>query len=69
VSKQIEAKKRQRWQAKQFLPVCGNCEHFQFDTKATSWGATKEINMRCTLGGFATKKMSGCDLFAAKREE
>ncbi len=61
MSKQGEAKELQGWRKKG--PVCGNCKLFtseerKVDTGYGKW--IKEINLRCSHGGFKTGKSSWC---------
>lgn len=70
MSKQSEAKAAQGYVDKiKQLPVCMSCVHFALDTVAREdvFGATfmRERNLRCTLGGFAVKKMGTCRKFQA----
>ena len=69
MSKQSEAKARQRYVEKPIQSVCSNCEHFRsnkepFDGVFGEW--TRESNLRCTLGGFAVKKTATCDCWRVK---
>lgn len=48
---------------------CGNCVHFKSEQEPVIGqlrgyglpGRTKEVNLRCTLGGFAVKKTACCN--------
>lgn len=65
MSKQSEAKKHQGYVPKVIPTVCGNCKHYE--SKVTerngAFGGVwhDESERRCGLGGFAVKKMGGCN--------
>lgn len=65
VSKQSEAKERQGYVAKVIPMVCSNCKHYESKVTAREgvfgdvWN--DESEKRCGLGGFAVKKMGGCN--------
>lgn len=69
MSKQLEAKKIQGYVEKN-TKICSACQFFALDaikevTRFATW--TEENNLRCTLGGFAVKKMATCNEFEAKK--
>lgn len=69
MSKQSEAKERQGYVPKAVPRTCTNCSRLIFDSvlMKTPWSSyTKDTNLRCTLGGFAVKKMGTCNLFQMK---
>lgn len=70
MSKQINAKLAQGYCNKPVHPVCSNCKNFASDmvTRPSVCGGTwtDEKNIRCTLGGFAVKKMATCKMFKDK---
>ena len=43
---------------------CGNCKHFEFDTKTFRNGYVLEKNLRCGIGGFKVNKTARCDNWA-----
>ena len=67
MSKQSEAKIQQGYVDKAVPKTCGQCLHFTSDTvtRTTIWleAYTIESNLRCSIGGFAVKKMATCNLF------
>jgi len=67
MSKQSDAKNEQNYRG---VPdTCANCGHYEsqmventynaWNGKQTSW--TEEKGKRCSIGGFAVKKMATCD--------
>ena len=74
MSKKSEAKEKQGYVAKPVPKPCMNCANFLFDRVqvrlGTSWhpeGWFEDKNMRCSLGGFAVKKMGTCNEWRAKQ--
>lgn len=65
VSKQSEARVRQGYVAKVLPMVCSNCKHYEskVTTREGVLGGVwhDESEKRCGLGGFAVKKMGGCN--------
>ncbi len=65
MSKQSEAKERQGYVAKVIPMVCGNCKHYDSkitERKSVFGGVWRdESEKRCGLGGFAVKKIGGCN--------
>lgn len=60
-SKQAKAKEIQGW-TKDF-PCCENCEYFKSTVEnfSNAYGTfPKSRNMKCSVGGFATKKRCWC---------
>ena len=73
MSTQSEAKKRQRYIPKYQPQVCGNCRNFTCASvqiaEGTSWqpeGWWQDKNLRCTIGGFAVKKLGTCNEWTPK---
>lgn len=63
MSKQSEAKERQEYTPKFIPSVCSNCAHFRSEFEQHTYGSatwTKEVNLRCGIGGFAVKKGGSC---------
>jgi hypothetical protein len=59
-----EAKVKQGYVEKPVHAKCSNCKYFQSEEKVEegyymAW--TKEVNLRCGLGGFAIKKQGVCN--------
>ena len=59
-----EAKAKQGYIEKPIHAKCSNCKYFQSEEKEEEgyymiW--TKEVNLRCGLGGFAIKKQGVCN--------
>lgn len=62
--------------AQGYVPVappkcCSVCKNFAMTTTETTnnYGTwIKESNLRCTIGGFAVKKMAVCLLFISKEK-
>lgn len=74
MSKQSEAKSKQKYIAKPTPKTCANCIHFKSDKEViksmySSNQYTKESNLRCGIGGFAVKKMATCNQFEEKKNE
>ena len=69
MSKQSEAKEKQGYTPKAIPQTCANCASFQMDVvDVPGWdgkpsGYKKETNLKCSIGGFAVKKMGTCDEF------
>lgn len=67
MSKQSDAKKRQGYNPEASQRVCGKCFYFQSDKveqlgyNGKPNGYILEKNLRCTLGGFAVKKLALCN--------
>lgn len=65
MSKQSESKERQCYVAKVIPMVCSNCKHYQSTVTAREGvlGGVyyEESEKRCGLGGFAVKKLGGCN--------
>lgn len=71
MSKQSEAKSRQKYVDKLIPCTCSNCAHFRFEKKTAPGQCgypdyVSYINFRCGIGGFAVKKMSSCSEWAGK---
>ena len=69
MSKQSIAKTNQGYVEKN-TKICSSCRFFALDlikevTRFKTW--TEEKNLRCTLGGFAVKKMATCNKFEGKK--
>lgn len=72
MSKQSDAKKQQGYVAKAIPKTCVNCSSFLFETinhppspfNRNGW--SEEKNFRCSIGGFAVKKMGSCNEFDPK---
>lgn len=64
MSKQSKAKERQHYVPKYEPAVCMNCVHYSSNVTERKgvFGGTyeDERNKRCSLGGFAVKKMGTC---------
>lgn len=58
MSKQSEAKKEQGYVERAPQNVCGNCAHYR---SAMSDYYGYESEKKCTLGGFAVKKLATCN--------
>ena len=70
MSKQSEAKERQKYNPKASQRVCGTCKNFVFDLDWPTWMKDGkhdsyltpenqgEKNIRCGVGGFAVKKLA-----------
>ena len=66
MSKQSEAKANQGYTPKALPHTCCNCAHFKMDSETkTQFGQswTTDTNLRCSIGGFAVKKMATCNLW------
>ena len=79
MSKQSEAKEKQNYVPKVVQKTCSNCKHltqdfFHYDTTYSRVNGknpdiskyarpTYSDNLRCSIGGFAVKKMASCDKF------
>lgn len=61
-SKVEKAKSEQGW-VRKFEATCSFCRHFYSEIHRDQWGTETEKNMRCSLGGFKTWKMSTCKEF------
>lgn len=70
MTKQSKAKADQGYVPKAVPQVCGNCANFASDFVRVSqfYDCQVEKNKRCTLGGFAVKKMGTCDKFRMSLE-
>lgn len=71
MSKQSDAKALQNYTEKPFVKMCGNCKHFTFESVVshTTWSGNvymKEMNLRCSIGGFKVKKTAVCQDWEAK---
>ncbi len=71
MSKQSIAKENQGYVAKPTWPVCGNCASYasEFVTEPPAFGFgewAREINVRCTIGGFKVGKSGTCKRHAEK---
>ncbi len=73
MSKQSDAKAAQHYSPKTVPQTCMNCVSFTFDRVQTRQpsmfcpnGRWEDKNIRCSLGGFAVKKMGTCIRFEAK---
>ena len=72
MSKQSEAKEIQHYTSK--APNCGDCAHITSDMVMPAWMIESGIkgdfsiekNIRCSLGGFAVKKMAICSHHTTK---
>jgi hypothetical protein len=63
MSKQSEARKAQNYKEPKEVGMCHNCHHFTSDIEYTQFGGIEiESKLRCSLGRFAVKKTSSCDL-------
>ncbi|MDX9789036.1 MAG: hypothetical protein RBT11_19835 [Desulfobacterales bacterium] len=58
ISKSAAAKKAQKW--RDDGPKCSNCKHFTSEIDEKSSYYTIEKKIRCSAGGFSTKKMAWC---------
>lgn len=60
MSKQSENKENQGFQKK--CPSCANCAYFISELRPLEWNPlySKEVNLRCKLGGFAVGKSNWC---------
>jgi len=80
MSQQSDAKKAQDYVDKHQPGVCGRCVHMTRESVLPAWMAEQnkvvsdkwnvatygvEKNRRCTIGGFAVKKMGSCNRFKA----
>ncbi len=67
MSKQSEAKERQGYIQKPVPRTCANCKHYSSDMSSyLGWDKQeyfREENIRCSIGGFAIKKMATCNEF------
>lgn len=65
MSKQSEAKKAQNYISKSEPRVCSNCCNLQLDKAPARYNPRVIVckKLRCSIGGFAVKKMGTCDLF------
>lgn len=68
-NKKLKPKIKQEYEAKPVFPKCANCKHYKSEEKIeegyyANW--TKEVNMRCGLGGFAVKKYGTCKMHEKK---
>ena len=66
MSKQSEAKKEQNY--REAPDSCANCVNYESQLVEKTYGAwngkqtwTEEKGKRCSIGGFAVKKMATCD--------
>jgi len=68
MSKQSDAKKTQEYDPKPRPQICRECKNFQFEKVLTSelYGQKyyRDKNLKCSIGGFAVKKISTCNQFA-----
>lgn len=71
MSKQSDAKNFQNY--RETPDTCSNCGHYEsqmVERTHSGWGGlrawTEEKNKRCSIGGFAVKKMATCDLHVLK---
>jgi hypothetical protein len=70
MSKASEAKKIQGYVDKAIPRTCMTCNHFTHDTITQTHGYgsfTRDTNLRCSIGGFAVKKMATCNGWEVKR--
>lgn len=81
MSKQSEAKEAQGYEPKPTSATCGNCAHFKVGLALPEWAVRANIQrpnrygpeyarekyLRCSIGGFAVKKMATCSKFAAQK--
>lgn len=65
MSKQSDARKKQNYQDKPLSRRCRECANIEEKRVDKSWGGWSEI-LRCSIGGFAVKANSVCDLFERK---
>jgi hypothetical protein len=72
MSKQSEAKEKQNYRTSP--RTCSNCVHYEskiviktYDSWRGKEEWEEERGMKCSLGGFAVKKMAVCDLHANKQ--
>jgi hypothetical protein len=71
MSKQSDAKAAQGYDPKPMPKTCMNCANFTCDRSQPYLPHNEywlENNLRCTIGGFAVKKMATCDKFEVKNE-
>ena len=70
MSKQAEAKAKQGYVPKAIPQTCVNCASFRSEKieQQTKYGHAwiKETNQRCSIGGFAVKKMGTCSEWSGK---
>lgn len=71
MSKQSEAKDKQGYTARALLPVCANCSSFRMDIVnhdaiLSMEPYPVETNLRCSIGGFAVRKMGTCNEWSPK---
>jgi len=67
MSKTSNAKKSQNYQEKPLSRRCRVCKHFESETEENQWGYTVEKRLRCSIGGFAVRPNSVCDLFEIEK--
>jgi hypothetical protein len=62
MSKVSEAKKAQNYCASPDRDICSTCKHYASDQVPSDWNplVLLEKNIRCGIGGFATKKQATC---------
>ncbi len=68
MSKTSDAKQAQGYIDKAVPTNCMNCRSYRSDEvrqKGAFGEWTREVNIRCAIGGFAVKKMATCRLFQA----
>jgi hypothetical protein len=74
MSKESEAKEKQRYVPKAVPHTCLNCVNFTMDIvhhpAVGTWGTAydKGTNLRCGIGGFKVMKMGTCNVFQMKGE-
>lgn len=69
MSKQSDAKSAQGYDPTPSARTCSKCAHYASDTVSMpgymGGTYTKEMNIRCGIGGFAVKKMAVCAMFVS----
>ena len=73
-SKQSQAKTEQGYIKKPTWPVCGNCANYTSEsvTEPSAFGFgewAREINVRCTIGGFKVGKLGTCKRHTEKERK
>lgn len=77
MSKQSDAKSTQWYDPRPTPSTCANCAHFASERVQSEYDKRMNVrfpslylglekNLRCTIGGFAVKKMVTCAKFSAK---
>jgi len=71
MSNQSKAKEKQGYVPKMTPKACMHCASFRLDigyTDPETYGKSypKEMNLHCSIGGFAVKKMGTCNEWSPK---